>query len=1003
MVPLHLTLCNFLSYGHGEVDFTGLHTACICGSNGAGKSALLEALGWALWGKSRAVTEDDLIRTGTAEAMVDLTFRCDQAVYRVLRLRPRGKTGTLEFQIRQDNGDFRTLSARTLRQTQEAINNVLKMDYETFINSAYLRQGRADEFTLKKASERKEVLAEILGLNRYELLAERAKDKARESKNQSERLKEYLEKVNEKLKERDGLRQQETTIEVIFKSLQEEQVCLETQARLLEQQVQLLAQSQQHAKFLEDSIETKNRSLRREENQYEQQGQSVKKLLDILNQKLPITQKYQEYQLLIQQDEQLNQAQMQYQELTEERQILERVLDQEKNRLENALQSFVARLELWQEEKNNLLRQVADSERVETGFKNYQLAAAKLKAYEQLQAVAEPQVQERNRLILQLKSQGSELEGQINHANYQYKKLGGEIASKNMLDKQLEQLNQEIQKLERQKIYQDRVKEKGSEKRGLAERQKAQLEDRQDHLAKLNKKAVFMEDTLVHCPVCSQELNEEHRQQIQQEYQQNHTQLQEEVLLLEHQLSYTNQEVTTLIAHWFELNSEVEVLDKKVKVQAQLQQEVKNLQEKRQQMEEFKQLERNLKHQLEKETYGLETRQALHLVELELRRLAYDENDYAVLRGEWSRLHWAEGESKKLADARQRLQQLDEEIPALEQRCHNGRYHISNRMFLLGEHENLKQLQTKITELIYDPKVHQHTKSLLQIQRTAQYAYEELQRAEKSLPIEETRLHQLQEELTRLQQEHDELQKQYQQLQLEISQLIDPVPLLATQAEYLQTNRIHQNQQLEALGGLRRSLEHLAQLEKQQAGDQQEYDYYLHQFTLHQELGKAFGKNGIQSLIIESILPELEADTNQLLARLSENQLHVNFQPQRADKKGTKMIETLDILIADSRGTRPYETYSGGEAFRVNFAIRLALSRLLARRAGAALQTLIIDEGFGSQDQGGRERLVEAINMIAGGFERIFVITHVNDLKEVFPARIEVAKGEHGSQLSVIL
>ena len=47
--------------------------------------------------------------------------------------------------------------------------------------------------------------------------------------------------------------------------------------------------------------------------------------------------------------------------------------------------------------------------------------------------------------------------------------------------------------------------------------------------------------------------------------------------------------------------------------------------------------------------------------------------------------------------------------------------------------------------------------------------------------------------------------------------------------------------------------------------------------------------------------------------------------------------ETLEIYISDEVGTRNYELYSGGEAFRVNFALRLALSRLLARRAGSKL------------------------------------------------------------------
>ncbi len=88
--------------------------------------------------------------------------------------------------------------------------------------------------------------------------------------------------------------------------------------------------------------------------------------------------------------------------------------------------------------------------------------------------------------------------------------------------------------------------------------------------------------------------------------------------------------------------------------------------------------------------------------------------------------------------------------------------------------------------------------------------------------------------------------------------------------------------------------------------------------------------------------------------------------------------------------------FSGGEAFRVNFAIRLALSEVLARRAGARLQTLVIDEGFGSQDALGRQRLIEAINLVRGDFAKILVITHIDELKDAFPNRIEVEKTPRG-------
>jgi len=112
--------------------------------------------------------------------------------------------------------------------------------------------------------------------------------------------------------------------------------------------------------------------------------------------------------------------------------------------------------------------------------------------------------------------------------------------------------------------------------------------------------------------------------------------------------------------------------------------------------------------------------------------------------------------------------------------------------------------------------------------------------------------------------------------------------------------------------------------------------------------------------------------------------------------------ETLEIQVSDGAGLRDYEMYSGGEAFRVNFAIRLALSEVLAQRAGARLQTLVIDEGFGSQDNQGRQRLIEAINLVRNDFAIILVITHIDELKDAFPNRIEVEKTDQGSTVKII-
>jgi len=164
------------------------------------------------------------------------------------------------------------------------------------------------------------------------------------------------------------------------------------------------------------------------------------------------------------------------------------------------------------------------------------------------------------------------------------------------------------------------------------------------------------------------------------------------------------------------------------------------------------------------------------------------------------------------------------------------------------------------------------------------------------------------------------------------------------------------------------------------------------QKRLYKHLRRAFGKHGIPSLIIEETLPEIEERANLLLDRLTDGKMHVRLETLK-DKKTGGTKETLEIIITDEQGMpRPYETFSGGESFRVNFALRLALAQLLAERSGVRVRTLVIDEGFGTQDAEGIERLVESIQAVREDFAKILVITHLQQLKQAFPVRIEVEK-----------
>ena len=94
--------------------------------------------------------------------------------------------------------------------------------------------------------------------------------------------------------------------------------------------------------------------------------------------------------------------------------------------------------------------------------------------------------------------------------------------------------------------------------------------------------------------------------------------------------------------------------------------------------------------------------------------------------------------------------------------------------------------------------------------------------------------------------------------------------------------------------------------------------------------------------------------------------------------------------------------FSGGEAFRIDFALRIALSKMLARRAGTSLQTLIIDEGFGSQDEEGLAHIMDALYRIQDDFAKIIIVSHLPSMKDQFPVHFHIEKKPTGSVIDII-
>lgn len=330
---------------------------------------------------------------------------------------------------------------------------------------------------------------------------------------------------------------------------------------------------------------------------------------------------------------------------------------------------------------------------------------------------------------------------------------------------------------------------------------------------------------------------------------------------------------------------------------------------------------------------------------------------------------------------------------------------LSEGKYALKERMELAKIDESLKELGYDAVAHDAVRHSEQEGRNTEEQLRLLENARAALAPLKREIAGLEKQLTADEADVTQKQADFQQAETKYQAEAASLPDLDQVESELYEVREQENRLRMQFGGALQAVEVLDLLKARKAEKLVIKEDLTHQIARLKTLERAFSKDGVPALLIEQALPEIESQANGILDRLSDGNMSVRFATQKdyKDKNRDDKKETMDILISDSAGVREYELFSGGEAFRVNFAIRLALSRVLAQRAGARLQTLVIDEGFGSQDSEGRQRLIEAINQVRPDFAKVLVITHLEELKDSFPTRIEVEKTARGSQVRVVV
>ena len=856
MIPLKLTLSNFLCYRENvePLDFAGVHVACLCGDNGHGKSALLDSITWALWGKARGKVQDEMISYGADECRVELDFSSRDQSYRVIRSHARGgkrrRGGASDLQLMVLDGEApRSITGDMIRETQARIDQTIGMDYDTFVNSAFLVQGRADEFTNKTPAERKAVLSKILGLDTYDRLQIRARERNSWSENTAKVVESNVDRLRRELEQMVEPSHELVELETVLVTLNRD-----------------LADHQGVATVMRDQVV----ELRRR-----QEGQE-----ELARRLVALSQEMEQFKLAKQAAQQQI---MSYEKLLESATAIR----QGATRLESARTTF-SRLESAGHKFEDLERQRAivsaavDVKRTVLESQVKQLAT-------EIDTRIAPKSQELEKLQVsqrELQALGTELEERQKSLSAERERLNGMAVLAGQLQRDLER--------------------SATEGRDLAA--KKELLDGANGVDAV-------------CPLCQTPLSEDGCQRLSETF--------------EADIEAKRDEYRTISA------------------------QVKTLQA------QTLELESSLPHQ-EQVLSQDHTNRQVSLKQLE----------------------------QQIQDAKQAQTDLAESIPKLE----GMRATLTDESFAAEESAQIKKLDAQIKELEYDPAVRQRVfQETIELQEFGQQE-QLLNQAEASLPSAKEAAEQNSAMVNRRGEEISQLQSQVaeaKQAQVDLA----PLASKLTESERLERElRVKIQQSIERQGYLRNQVERQEALTEEMKSELVRLNALQEEQSIYTELSTAFGRQGVQAMLIETVVPRLEDETNALLGRMTDNRMNVKLETQRERASGQgDPRETLEILVSDELGPRSYEMYSGGEAFRVNLALRIALSRVLAQRMGAPLPTLFIDEGFGTQDAVGRERILDVISAIGDDFEKVLVITHLEDLKEAFPVRIEVQKDESGS------
>lgn len=940
MRAIKLTLEGFTSFRKCQtLDFSKLDLFAITGATGAGKSSLLDAITFALYGKVARLGKTsgtELVSQGATALKVEFQFAVQQTEYKVTR--------TWQFRPKRPKTHFRLEKWQegTWKQgdSTQQIENILKMDFNTFIRVILLPQGQFDELLKREPKKRRELLRQLAGLEIIEQMRQEASQRAKQYQGKRETIEDFLIQLQVPTKEEILEKQAQLvivgqTVSLLQNKVAYAQKLLAEEERLLAQRIRfselqaLLSKCSQETEtinFLEQQLQQAQQAdrlagewalVQASRIQYEE-AQSIaeratEKVTDALEELQGFRATLMDYV-----GRQLKIAEVRIKAADYQRMKAEQIFTQTQpggTRLEQ-LQQIFSTLIQWQA-KNQQVQEIRDkwqqaTEQLQLAHLEYQKATVKLEQAEarlqEAQADNEALIQQNHATVLRLSLQCGDscpVCGSRYPAAHQLPPLP-EIS---LLD---------IEPLQAQKLQAEQSLQTARLNKIKAETTLENLQDlpaKEAELAKWGQKITEILQT-----------DDWEAQALEQEYQALQEMDEQYQIALQQKEQAESELDKAELAHRFAQETYDET-------KAQYQD---NAEELERQHHQRQQAEMELLQQTEELAYDAlaqmlehyEEQLAVHLNKAN--RLYQNAHDHFIQietteTQAIQELEWAYEEQEQYNTAWQKaLQSAD----------------LTEDYFLTAQASPEQQAQWEAT-------IRQYEKQKIALETE----WKAMTTAMGELSIDENKIEQLREAKWTAEQEVHQANRQ--------------------QAELSAWLNNSQEKQQQAKNGTKQ----ITSL------NEQEQAYHILSLKLQ--------SNEFQSYLLENLEIELVNRATVLLQELTEGRYILKLQ------NGGYWVEDN----WNGGESRRVQTLSGGETFATSLAMALALSEKLAM--GIELGSLFLDEGFGTLDAESLTSVTQILESLRQQDKLIGVITHIPELAEQLPTQVKVHKSPEGSQLEI--